>query len=168
MLSAGLYVTPNVFARVIHASAEPFLGGLQFLIRRINLIVQTGPPPISTIFACSNWCIYSSEPSAHPICDYGELSCLGPELSAPLRPLVPTIPSFDHYSATFLPISDSYFSRSLHFGTYASYALHSYIYMPPLPPMFLPFSSDDPDDPQDPRTTFLRTFTTIWFTFFRF
>ena len=53
MSSAGLYATPNIFARVIHASAEPFLGGLQSLIRRINPIVQTGPLPISTIFACS-------------------------------------------------------------------------------------------------------------------
>ena len=82
-----------------------------------------------------------------PICDYGELSCLGPELPAPLRPSVLTTPSSDHYSATFLPISDSYFSQSLHFGTYASYALYSYIYMPPLPPMFFPFPSDDSDDP---------------------
>ena len=147
MSSAGLYATPNVFARVIYASAELFLGGLLSLIRWINQIVQTGPPPISSIFARSNQCIYSSEPLAHPICDYGELSCLGPELSAPLRPSVPTIPSFDHYSTTFLPILDSYFSRSLRFGTYASYALHSYIYMPPLPPMFFPFPSDDSDDP---------------------
>ena len=79
MSSAGLYTTPSVFARVIYASAELFLGGLQSLIRRINPIVQTGPPLISTTFARSNWCIYSSEPSVHPICDYGELSCLGPE-----------------------------------------------------------------------------------------
>ena len=147
MSSAGLYATPNVFPRVIYASAELSLGGLQSLIRRINLIVQTGPPPISTTFARSNWCIYSSEPSVHPICDYGELSCLGPELSAPLRPSILTIPSSNHYSATLLPISDSYFARSLRFGTYASYALHSYIYMPPLPPMFFPFPSDDSDDP---------------------
>ena len=147
MSSAGLYATPNIFARVIYASAELFLGGLQSLIRRINPIVQTGSLPISTIFAHSNWCIYLLEPSVHPICDYGKLSCLGPELPAPLTPSVLTPPSSDHYSATLLPILDSYFSRSLHFGTYASYALHSYIYMPPLPPMFFPFPSDDSDNP---------------------
>ena len=147
MSSAGLYATPNVFARVIHVSAELFLGGLPSFIRQINPIIQTGPPPISSIFARSNRYIYSSEPLVHPICDYGKLSCLGPELPAPLRPSVLTTPSSDHYFATFLPISDSYFSRSLHFGTYDSYALHSYIYMPPLPPMFFPFPSDDSDNP---------------------
>ena len=147
MLSAGLYTTPNVFTRVIHAPAELFLGVYQFLIRWINLIVQTGPPPIPAIFAhsigayiCRN-CLYT------PIYDYGKLSCLGPELPAPLRPSVLTIPPSNRYSATFLPILDNQFPQSLCFGIYASYALHSYIYMPPLPPMFLPFSSDNPDDP---------------------
>ena len=53
MSSAGLYTTSNVFAQVIYASAELFLGGLQSLIHRINPIVQTGPPPISSIFARS-------------------------------------------------------------------------------------------------------------------
>ena len=53
MSSAGLYTTPNVFARVIHASAELFLGDLQSLTCRINPIIQTGPPPISIIFAHS-------------------------------------------------------------------------------------------------------------------
>ena len=147
MSSAGLYTTPNVFARVIYASAELFLGGLPSLIRRINPIVQTGPPPISSIFARSIGACTCRNRLHTPICDYGELSCLCPELSAPLRPLVLSIPSSDHYSATLLPILDSYFARSLRFGTYASYALHSYIYMPPLPPMFFPFPSDDSDNP---------------------
>ena len=147
MLSAGLYTTPNVFTRVIHAPAELFLGVYQFLIRRINPIIQTGPPPIPAIFAhsigayiCWN-CLYT------PVYNYGKFSCLGPELPAPPRPSIPTIPSSNHYSTTFLPISDSQFPRSLCLGIYASYALHSYIYMPPLPPMFLPFFLDDPDDP---------------------
>ena len=147
MLSAELYTTPNVFARVIHAPAELFLRDLQSLICRINLIIQTGPPLIPTIFARSIGAYICWNRLYTPIYDYGELSCLGPELPAPLRPSILTIPSSDRYSATFLPISDSQFSRPLHRGTYAAYALHSYIYMPPLPPMFLPFSSDDPDDP---------------------
>ena len=88
----------------------------------------------------------------------------------PLPPmfLVSTIPPSNHYSITDSPILDSQFPRPLRLDHYASYAIHSYIYMPPLPPMFPPFSSDDPDDLQDPWTTFLMTFTTIWFTFFRF
>ena len=147
MSSAGLYTTPNVFARVIYASAEPFLRGLQSLIRRINPIVQTGPLLVLTIFARSIGACICRNCLHTPICNYGKLSCLGPELPAPLRPSVLTTTSSDHYSATLLPISDSYFSRSLRFGTYASYALHSYIYMPPLPPMFFPFPSDDSDNP---------------------
>ena len=147
MLSAGLYITPNVFARVIHAPAELFLRVYQFLIHWINPIVQTVPPPIPTIFARSIGAYIHQNRLYTPIYDYGKLSCLGPELPAPLRPSILTIPPSNHYSTTFLPISDCQFPRSLHLSIYASYALHSYIFMPPLPPMFLPFSSDNPDDP---------------------
>ena len=147
MSSAGLYSTLNVFTQVIHAPAELFLGDLQSLIHWINLIVQTGPPPVLTIFAHSIGACIRRNCLHTPICDYGELSCLGPELPTPLRPSVLTTPLSDHYSATLLSISDSHFSQSLHFSTYASYALHSYIYMPSLPPMFFPFPSDNSDDP---------------------
>ena len=133
MLSTGLYATPNIFTRVIHAPAELFLRDLQSLICWINPIIQTGPPPILTIFARSIGAYIHQNCLHTPICDYVELSCLGPEPPTPLRPSILTIPSYNHYSATFLPILDSHFSQSLCLGTYASYALHSYIYMPPLP-----------------------------------
>ena len=65
-----------------------------------------------------------------PIYNYGKLSCLGPKFSTPRRSSVPTIPSSDHCSATFLPILGSQFPWSLRLGIYASYALYFYIFMP--------------------------------------
>ena len=147
MLSAGLYMPPNIFTQVIYALAELFLRVYQSLIHRINPIAQTGPLPIPTIFAHSISAYRCQNHLYTPIYSYGKLSCLDPELPAPLRPLILTISPSDRYSVTFLPISDIQFPQSLHSGIYASYALHSYIFMPPLPPMFLPFFSDDPDDP---------------------
>ena len=145
--SAELYMPPNIFAWVIYALAELFLRDYQSLICQINPIAQTGPLPIPTSFAHSigaymhHNCLYT------PIYDYGKLSCLGPKFPAPLRSLIPTIHSSNCYSTTFFPISDSQFPQSLHLSIYASYALHSYISMPPLPPMILSSSLDDLKNP---------------------
>ena len=109
MLSAGLYTPPNIFTQVIYAPAELFLGVYRPLICWINPITQTGPLPIHTIFACSISAYLHWNRFYTPNYNYGKLSCLGPELPAPLRPSILTISPFNRYSATFLPISDSQF-----------------------------------------------------------